>query len=174
KNVPLKEIELRLVAEKAGLIDGEVFYQSAQLGFALVAGKQAIVRVKRIQPADFQPPLQTVLQEVRPPLVKVHAAFLVNKRLQQLVLRFTYLDLYAWCGHRSPLWSCCRLNNGSCRLGFRNLTQPPQFAFLQNLIQVNQYDQPSIQLAYAGHVVAFTLIKHRRQFNLSFGDLQDF
>src|SRR5690242_21689413 len=42
-------------------------------------------------------------------------------------------------------------------------TQPPQLAFLQDPVQVNQYDQPAMQLAHAGHVVEFALVKYRRQ-----------
>jgi hypothetical protein len=84
----LKQIQLRLVAEKAGFIDGQVLDQLRQFFFARRADQQAIVAVERIGLALLQAPQQTILQEVRAPLVEVHAAFLINQSLQQLQFRF--------------------------------------------------------------------------------------
>jgi hypothetical protein len=74
---------LRLVPEEAGLIDREVFEQKRQFLFPLLADEQAIVAVERIQMALLQPLLQAVLQEGGAPFVEVHAALLVNERLQE-------------------------------------------------------------------------------------------
>src|ERR1035441_1763493 len=57
-----------------------------KLLFARLTDEQAIVAVKRIQMALFQPPLQPVLQERCAPVVEVHAALLVDQRLQELQL----------------------------------------------------------------------------------------
>ena len=83
----LKQIQLRLVAEEAGLVDGQVLQQLGQFLLALLADQQPVVGVERIDAALLQAAQQPVLQEVRAPLVEVHAALLVDQRLQQLQFR---------------------------------------------------------------------------------------
>ncbi len=95
----VEQIELRLVAEKAGLIDGQVFQQTGQFLFAFLADQQAIVTVERIHLALFEAALQAVLQEVGTAFVEMHAAFLVHERLQKLELGFGQLGGDAWCAH---------------------------------------------------------------------------
>src|SRR5882724_408386 len=70
-----------------------------------MAGEETVVGVKIVQAADLQAALQTVLKEMRPALIEIHAALLVDQGLQQLVLRFTNLDWNARCSHRSPFVS---------------------------------------------------------------------
>src|SRR5262249_46625792 len=80
----LKQLELRPVAKEARFVDGQIFEQQSQLVFAFAAGQQAVVVVEGIQLAGFEAPQQAVLQEVRTPLVKEHAAFLIDERLEKL------------------------------------------------------------------------------------------
>ena len=49
----LEQVQLRLVAEEAGFVDGEVFEQSGQFGSSFAAGEQTIVAVERIQAAQL-------------------------------------------------------------------------------------------------------------------------
>ena len=97
-HVVLKQVQLRLVAEEAGFIDGEVFDQAGQLLFPRLADEQAIVAVERIQLALLQPALQTVLKEGSAPVVEMHAALLVDERLQEFQFRFGECGDFA-CAH---------------------------------------------------------------------------
>ena len=46
--------------------------------------EQEVIRVEGIQLAHFDAALQAVLQKIHPALVKKHAAFLIDQRLQEL------------------------------------------------------------------------------------------
>src|SRR6202171_4350861 len=163
QNGLVKQVELRLVAKEAGFIHRQVFYQRSQFGLSLMAGQQTVVAVERVEAASFEPALQTVLQKMRPALVKIHAAFLIDKGLQELQFRFSNLDLRASCSHESPL-KCvlCAgpLCRGRGRLGLNNFSQPAQLAFLQNPCQVDQNNEPSRQFSYAGDIVQFAFLKN--------------
>ncbi len=78
----MKQVQLRPVAKETGFIDGEILEQLRQFGFSRIADQQAIIGVERIDVAFFQPAQQAVLQEMRAPLVEMHAAFLINEGLQ--------------------------------------------------------------------------------------------
>ncbi len=84
----LKQIQLRLVAEEAGLVDRQVLQQLGQFVLALVADQQPVVGVEGIGAAFLQAAQQPVLKKVGAALVEVHAALLVDERLQQLQFRF--------------------------------------------------------------------------------------
>src|SRR5882762_9861659 len=60
---------------------------------AFAARKQAIVRVKRIKLANLQAALQAVFQEMRTAFIEKHAAFLVDKRLEQFKFCLGKLNL---------------------------------------------------------------------------------
>src|SRR5580704_14321540 len=98
-HVLMKQIQLRLVAEKAGLVDREIFQQLGQFVFSLAADQQAIIAVERIQMALFEPALQPVLEEVGAARIEMHAALLIDERLQQLQFRFRKLHLHTRAGH---------------------------------------------------------------------------
>jgi hypothetical protein len=53
QNGLLEKIELRLVAKKAGFVDGEVLQQLGEFFLALLADQQAIVGVERVGSALF-------------------------------------------------------------------------------------------------------------------------
>ena len=84
----LEQIQLRLVAEEAGLVDGQVFQQLGQFVLALVADQQTVVGIEGVDAALLQAAQQAVLKKVRAAFVEVHAALLVDERLQQLQFRF--------------------------------------------------------------------------------------
>jgi hypothetical protein len=84
----LKQIELRFVAEETGLVDRKVFQQLGQFVLALRADQQPVVGIERVGAALLQPAQQPILEKVRAAFVEVHAALLVNERLQQLQFRF--------------------------------------------------------------------------------------
>ena len=54
EHVPLKEFQLRFIAEKAGLVDGEILEQLRQFLLALLADEEAIVAVEGIDAALFE------------------------------------------------------------------------------------------------------------------------
>ncbi len=95
-HIPLKQVQLRLVAEEAGLVDREVFEQERQFLFPVPADEQAVVAVKGIQLAFLHAPVQSVLEERSAPVVEVHAALLIHERLQQLQFRFAECCGFAW------------------------------------------------------------------------------
>src|SRR3954447_14470668 len=64
-----------------------------------MTGQQPVVAVETVHAARLQPPMQSVLQKMCAPLVEVHAAFLVDKRLQQLQFGFRQYDRNRRCGH---------------------------------------------------------------------------
>ena len=64
---------------------------SSFLPFA--AGQQPVVAVERIELAGLQAALQAIAQKMRAALVEIHAAFLINQRLQELQFRFGQRDL---------------------------------------------------------------------------------
>src|SRR4029077_5995610 len=86
----------RLVTEKAGLIDSQVFEQLREFLLAFVADEQPVISVERIGAALPQAPQQPVLEEMGAALVEVHAALLVNECLQQLQFRIGQYG--SWCG----------------------------------------------------------------------------
>src|SRR5260370_16416607 len=77
--------------------------KKGQLGFSLMTGRQRVVAIEGVQAANFEPPLQTVLQEMGPPLVEIHPALLIDQGLQELQFSFSHLDLDARSSHESPL-----------------------------------------------------------------------
>ena len=83
QNMLLKQIQLGLVAEEAGLIDSEVFEQLRKFLLPLLADQQTVVAVEGIDAGIPSGGAQAVLQEVRAAFVEVHAAFLVHEGLQQ-------------------------------------------------------------------------------------------
>ena len=83
----LKKFELRADAKKTCFVDGEIFQQRYQLLLAFAAGEQAVVGIERIHLAGFQAALQAIAQEMRAAFVEIHAAFLVDQRLQELQFR---------------------------------------------------------------------------------------
>src|SRR5262249_55208547 len=64
KDCFLQQIELRAVAEKTGFVDGQIFEEQSQLGFAFTAGEETVVAVKRVELASFEAALQAVLKKV--------------------------------------------------------------------------------------------------------------
>ena len=54
-----------------------------QFFLAFAAGQQAVVAVKRVELAGFEAALQAVAEEMRAALVEIHAALLIDERLQQ-------------------------------------------------------------------------------------------
>jgi hypothetical protein len=113
--VLLEKIQLRLVAEKAGFVDRQILHQLGQFRFALLADQQPVVGVEGIGAALLQPAQQPVLQEVGAALVEVHAALLIDQRLQQPKFRFRQDG--SWC--RSE---CAHAFSRSPRT---SLTSPP-------------------------------------------------
>ncbi len=79
----LEKIELSFVAEEAGFVDREIFQQLGQFVLALGTDQQPVIGVEGIDAALLQPPQETILQEMGAALVEVHAALLVDQRLQQ-------------------------------------------------------------------------------------------
>ncbi len=77
----MKQIELRFVPEKTGLVDSQVFEQRGELLLPFPAGEQPVVAVEGVELADFQAALQAVAKKVRPPLVEVHSALLIDQGL---------------------------------------------------------------------------------------------
>ena len=84
------------MAEETGFVDGEVFEQTTEFLLALVADQEAVVGVERVGAALAEPAQQPVLEEVGATLVEVHAALLVDERLQQLQFRLG--QYWSWCG----------------------------------------------------------------------------
>src|SRR5438270_264083 len=67
------------------------------------------------------------------------------------------------------------LRSRALGLGFGKISQPPQFAFLQNSAQVNQDDKAVIHLSDSGHVIQFAILENiRRKINGRFRDLLHF
>src|SRR5438270_7515612 len=95
ENGLLEKIELSFMAEEAGLVDGEIFQQFGEFFFALLTDQEAVIGVKGIDTAFLQPAQQAVLEEVGAAFVKVHAALLVDERLQQLQFRLGQYG--SWC-----------------------------------------------------------------------------
>lgn len=77
-----------LTVNETSFVDRKVFEQKCKLSAAFPAGQQPVVRIKGIKLARFEAALEAVLQEMRAAFVKIHAAFLVNQRLQELQFRF--------------------------------------------------------------------------------------
>src|SRR5690242_9610920 len=67
-----------------------------------MTGQQPVIAVKGIKPAELQPAMQAILQEVCAAFVEIHAAFLIDQALQKFELSFSDLDLNARCGHLPP------------------------------------------------------------------------
>ena len=84
QDVPVKQIELGLVAEETGLVHGKVFQQFGQFVFAFFADQQAVVGVEGVHAALFKAAVQAVLEEVGAARIEIHATFLVDQGLQQL------------------------------------------------------------------------------------------
>ncbi len=63
EHIALKKVQLRLVAEKAGLIDGQVLDQFRQLLFPRLTDEEAIITVEGIQATLFETALQPVLEK---------------------------------------------------------------------------------------------------------------
>ena len=95
----LEQIELRANAKEAGLVDGEIFEERGEFLLAFAAGEQPVVAVERIQLAGLQAALQTVAKEMRAALVEIHAALLIDQRLQELQFGFGERNLCCECGH---------------------------------------------------------------------------
>jgi hypothetical protein len=100
EDVFVEEVKLCLVAKEAGLVDRQIFQQAGQFVLAFFADQQAVIAVERIQVAFFKTPLQAVLQEMRAPVVEVHAAFLVDEGLQKLEFCLGKLRGNCGCAHR--------------------------------------------------------------------------
>jgi len=83
QNALVKQFQLRLVAKKAGLINGKIFKQAREFFSAFRADQQAVVVVKGVNPAFAQAALQPVLKKVGPARIEVHPTFLVHQGLQQ-------------------------------------------------------------------------------------------
>src|SRR5208282_2577652 len=69
-HIPLKQVQLRLIAEEAGLVDREVFEQKCQFLLPVPADEQAVVTVEGVQLAFLHAPLQSVLEERSSPVVE--------------------------------------------------------------------------------------------------------
>jgi hypothetical protein len=129
----VKEIELRLIAEEAGFVDGQVLEQGAKFSLAFMTGQQAVIAVKSVETTGFQPPVQAVVEEVSAALVKIHAALLINQGLQQLKFGFSDLNLNTRSGHWSPrIFSVASSTSGGRgrSLSLGKIAQPPQLALL--------------------------------------------
>ena len=151
--------------------------------FALLADQQAVVAVERIQLALFQPALQTVLQEVRAAVVEVHAALLVDERLQQFQFRVGEWQA-SGCAHDVFMIECA---TGSAtyraaaprasglrwtgRLGLASIAScSAAAAEFQHLADVEQNDQPALVLAQAGHAIQSAFLHHGgRRFDVASG-----
>src|SRR5229473_4518754 len=96
----MKQFQLRLVAEKAGLVDRQIFQQLGQFRLAFLADQQTVVAVERIQVAFLESALQAVLKEMGAAFVEVHAALLVDEGLQELEFSFRDLRRDRGCAHR--------------------------------------------------------------------------
>src|SRR5260370_36654126 len=173
----LKQVQLRLVAEETGFIDGEVFDQTRQLLLPRLADEQAIVAVERIQLALLQPALQTVLKKRMAPIVEMHAARMVDQRLQEFQFSFGECGYFACaCAHwirlcwllsgRGSLrsWSCscfcpCPCPSPHLASAGRRRTVS-KLGCRQYLADVEQNDQPSLVLAQAGHTVQSAGLHH--------------
>ncbi len=83
----MEQVELGAIAKEAGLVDGQVFQQPGQFRLAGLADQKPVVAVERIDLAFSQAAQQAILQEVGAALVEMHAAFLVNQRLQKFQFR---------------------------------------------------------------------------------------
>ena len=99
EDVFLKEIELSLVTEEAGFVDGKVFEQLGEFALALIADEQAVIAVEGVELALLEASLQAVLQEMGAAFVEVHAALLVDEGLQEFELGFGELGVEASCAH---------------------------------------------------------------------------
>ena len=75
---------MRAVAKETGFVDGEILQQRGKFSLSVATGEQAIVAVEAIETARSKPALQTVLKKMDAALVKMHSAFLVHQRLQEL------------------------------------------------------------------------------------------
>src|SRR5581483_11044814 len=104
ENVLVEQLQLRLIAEEAGFVDGQVFQQIDQLLPAFLADQQPVVAVEGIHPALAQAPLQTVLQEMRAPGVEIHPAFLIDEGLQKPHLGLAELYRQSWRTHSLSLY----------------------------------------------------------------------
>src|SRR6266568_340149 len=62
-------------------------------GEGIAAGKQAVIGVEGVELAGLEAALKAILQEVRAALIEKHAAFLIDKSLEELQLSFGELDL---------------------------------------------------------------------------------
>src|SRR5581483_2930664 len=71
-DVFVEKIELRLVAEEAGLVDGQRFQQQRQFVLALRRSEELVVAVERAELARFEAAHQAILEEMAAALVKVH------------------------------------------------------------------------------------------------------
>src|SRR5207302_4111455 len=49
KNIFVKQIQLRLIAEETGLVDGQILQQARQFVLALSADEQTVIAVKGVQ-----------------------------------------------------------------------------------------------------------------------------
>src|SRR5262249_1685456 len=169
QNGLLKKIELRTIAKKTRLVDGEIFQKGIELHLPFTTGEQSVITVEAIEAACFQAALQPVLQEMNATFVEMHSAFLVDKCLQELEFCVADDDWNTDSGHLallnfySPVFlseRCLRGHSGSCCDG--KVSDPSQLALLQNLREVDQNHETPVQLAYSSYILHFVLFEDFR------------
>ena len=106
---------------------------------------------------------------MRAPLVEIHAAFLIDQRLQELQFGFSERNMCCECGHSflvvfvpAPAANTRRCQVAGMRRcgGFAAFLQPAQFSALQNLAQIEQHHQASLQFPHAGDVIQFAFLEN--------------
>ncbi len=93
----MKQIQLGLVAEEAGLVDGQILEQRGYLAFAVVADQQPVVAVEGVDMALAHAALHAVMQKMRAAIVEMHAALLVDEGLQKSQFGFRKRRVWGWC-----------------------------------------------------------------------------
>src|SRR5258708_28160462 len=158
--------------------------EESQFGAPFPAGEHAVIRIERVELAGLQTALQTIFQEVRAALVEKHAAFLIDKRLEELQLCFGELDLGSNRSHcifvkrtRSSAVLRCKpekaLPCGSD--GFRDLLESFVLRAMQEFGDVQQNNETSLQFADTGDVSGFAFRKDTaRGFDLRGRNLEHF
>src|SRR5262249_615724 len=115
---------------------------------------------------------------MRSTLVEEHAAFLVDQGLQKLQFGFGQLNLCSECAHGSVPDAQIVVGNEKLPCGaneFRGLLKTFVLGTLQELGDIEQYDEPAHKLADSGDVAGFA-VGEEIAGRLDFGrrNLQDF
>ena len=84
---------MRAIPKETGFVNGQIFEQESKFSASFPAGQQTVIGIERVELTNFEAALKAILEEMRAALIEKHAAFLIDKRLKKVQLRFGKLDL---------------------------------------------------------------------------------